>query len=98
MSRIETTPSTELSSFPTPSAGAATSNPNWYSALSRAMGRQLDGQAAQVKQLATELPHQATIGQVMQVQAEATLMQVMSSSAASVNNSIGQGLEALARR
>ena len=90
--------STELSSFPTARPHGSDANRNWYTALSRAMGRQLDGQAAQVEQLAGALPRQATIGQVMQVQSAATLMQVMSSSAASVNNSIGQGLEALARR
>lgn len=88
----------ELSRFPSATTSAGTSNHHWYAALSRALGRKLDGQAARVLQMANQLPRDATLGEVMRVNAEATLMQVMAQSAAKVNDSIGQGLEALARR
>lgn len=89
----------ELSRFTSSATSAGTtSNHHWYAALSRALGRKLDGQAAHVLRLANELPRNATLGEVMRVNSEATLMQVMASSAAKVSDSIGQGLEALARR
>jgi hypothetical protein len=91
-------PSTELSRFPSSATSAGTSNHHWYAALSRALGRKLDGQAERVLHLANELPRNATLGEVMRVNSEATLMQVMAQSAAKVSDSIGQGLEALARR
>jgi hypothetical protein len=91
-------PSTELSRFPSSAASTGTSNHHWYAALSRALGRKLDGQAERVLHLANELPRDATLGEVMRVNSEATLMQVMAQSAAKVSDSIGQGLEALARR
>jgi hypothetical protein len=89
----------ELSRFPAlGSSPGPSGNPHWHVALSRALGRKLDGQAERVLQMANALPRDATLGEVMRVNAEATLMQVMAQSAAKVNDSIGQGLEALARR
>jgi hypothetical protein len=74
-------------------------SPSWYSAVSRAWGRALDSQADRVVKMSNALAHgDPSIGEVMQVTAEAQLMGVLSSSAATVNNSIGQALETLGRK
>jgi hypothetical protein len=72
---------------------------SWYSAVSRAWGRALDSQADRVVKMSNALAHgDPSIGEVMQVTAEAQLMGVLSSSASTVNNSIGQALETLGRK
>ena len=73
--------------------------PSWYGAVSRAWGRALDSQADRVVKMSNALAHgDPSIGEVMQVTAEAQLMGVLSSSASTVNNSIGQALETLGRK
>jgi hypothetical protein len=73
--------------------------PSWYGSVSRAWGRALDAQADRVVKMSNALAHgDPGIGEVMQVTAEAQLMGVLSSSASTVNNSIGQALETLGRK
>jgi hypothetical protein len=78
---------------------ASAAGGNWYSALSRAWGQALDTQATRVVRLSQGLAYgEPGIGDVMLVTTESSLMGVMSQSAATVNNSIGQALETLARK
>jgi hypothetical protein len=80
-----------------PSAGGEGSS--WYSAVSRAWGRALDSQADRVVKKSNALAQgDPSIGEVMLVTAEAQMMGVLSSSASTVNNSIGQALETLGRK
>jgi hypothetical protein len=80
-------------------ASAGDNSPSWYSAVSRAWGRALDSQADRVVKMSNALAYgDPSIGEVMQVTAEAQLMGVLSTSASTVNNSIGQALETLGRK
>jgi hypothetical protein len=83
---------------PSPS-GASDNTQSWYSAVSRAWGRALDSQAERVVKMSNALAHgDPSIGEVMQVTAEAQLVGVLSSSASTVNNSIGEALQTLGRK
>ena len=72
---------------------------SWYANLSRAWGHALDVQAERVVKLSNGLSQgDPDIGQVLIVSTEAQLMGVLSSSAATVNNSIGEALQTLGRK
>ncbi len=71
----------------------------WYEAMARAWGQSLDQQA----QTITELSAQVTDGQdqpstMIQLTAESLRMQFLSQNASTSTNSVGQALEALARK
>ncbi len=71
----------------------------WYEAMARAWGQSLDQQA----QTITELSAQVTDGQdqpstMIQLTAESLRMQFLSNNASTSTNSVGQALEALARK
>jgi hypothetical protein len=81
------------------SPSSSADGPSWYGAVSRAWGRALDSQADRVVKMSNALMHgDPSIGEVMQVTAESQLMGVLSTSASTVNNSIGQALETLGRK
>lgn len=81
-----------------PAAGAADSR--WYVALSRAWGAALDAQTDRVTSLSQAVGQgsSTSVATVMRLTAESQMFGVLSSSAASVNNSVGQALETLGRR
>jgi hypothetical protein len=82
-----------------PSSTGSGDSPSWYSAVSRAWGRALDSQADRVIKMSNALAYgDPSIGEVMKVTAESQLMGVLSTSASTVNNSIGQALETLGRK
>ena len=71
----------------------------WYEAMARAWGETLDQQAQTITQLSAEVADgQYQPSTMIQLTAESLRMQFISNNAATSTNSVGQALEALARR
>ncbi len=72
---------------------------SWYEAMAAAWGQTLDNQAQKITEMSADVGSGADQpSQIVQLTAESLRMQFLSNQSATANNSVGQALEAIARK
>ena len=73
---------------------------SWYEAMARAWGNSLDDQATTIRDLSNQVSEggQDQPSSMIELTAQSLKMQFMSNNASTSTNSVGQALEALARK
>ncbi|MCA0394679.1 MAG: hypothetical protein LCH70_11295 [Proteobacteria bacterium] len=83
----------------TRTGGSGGSGASWYEALSKAWGQRLDSQASEITSLSEQIGNGGDQpSQMVALTAASLKMQFMSNNAATSQNSVAEGLSAVARK